>query len=233
MATSGSYNFTATRDEIIDSALRKAAGLGDWESASETQKTKAAFLLNSIIKSYHQIGMPVWAHTVLEIPCINFDTEGKVTIGIGEIINSPKPLKVTQCFLEIDGSYRELYITDRQTFHSFAHNGSLGTPTAVYYQPERNTGDLYVYQRPDTYHQTNASLFLHHQTTLQDVDTSADELDFPVEWVLLLIYELACHIAPDYGLPLGERNLLEMTRARLKKESLDFDVDEGSIYIQP
>lgn len=233
MSTSGSYDFTATRDEIIRSALRKAAALGDWEDPSTDQVTESAFLLNSIIKSYHQIGMPLWATRTVEIPCIHFDSAGKVTLGVGQTINTPKPLKITQCFLDVDGGMRELYITDRQTFHSFAHDGSLGTPTSVYYQPERATGQLYVYQRPDAYHQTNASLILHHQTTLQDVDVASDELDFPVEWVLLMIYELACHIAPDYGLPVAERNLLEMTRARLKKESLDFDVEEGSIYVQP
>lgn len=233
MATSGSYNFTATRDEIIRSALRKAAALGDWEEPTTDQVTEAAFLLNSVIKSYHQIGMPVWAHRVVEIPCVHFDSDGKVTLGVGETINTPKPLKISQCFLEVDGGQRELWISDRQTFHSFSHNASLGTPTTVYYQPERATGELFVYQRPDTYHQTNASLLLHHQTTLQDVDVAADELDFPVEWILLMIYELACHIAPDYGVPIQERNLLELTRQRLKKESLDFDVEEGSLYIQP
>jgi hypothetical protein len=233
MSTSGSYNFTATRDEIIDSALRKAAGIGDWETVSAVQLAKAAFLLNSIIKSYHQIGMPIWAHRTVEIPCIHFDTDGKVTLGIGEVIDTPKPLKITQCFMDIDDTLRELYITDRQTFHSFAHSPLLGAPSMIYYQPERAVGQLYVYQRPDTYHQTNGTLILHHQTTLQDVDVSADELDFPVEWILLMIYELACHIAPDYGLPIQERNLLEATRARLKKESLDFDTEEGSVYIQP
>lgn len=233
MATSGSYNFTATRDEIIDSALRKAAGLGDWESASTTQITKAAFLLNSIIKSYHQIGMPVWTHKVVEIPCVQFDSDGKVTLGVGETINTPKPLKISQCFMEIDDNLIELFITDRQTFHSYANNGTLGTPTAVYYQPERTTGELFVYQRPDTYHQTNATLVLHHQTTLQDVDSASDEIDFPIEWTLLMIYELACHLAPDYGLPVAERQLLISERTRLKKESLDFDIDEGSIFIQP
>lgn len=233
MATSGSYDFTATRDEIIKSALRKAAALGDYEEPTTGQITEAAFLLNSIIKSYHQIGMPVWAHKVVEIPCIHFDSAGKVVLGIGATINTPKPLKISQCLLEIDNNFRELYITDRQTYFNYAHNDSLGAPTAVYYQPERNTGSLYIYQRPDVYHQTNGTLHLHHQTTLQDVDLSTNEIDFPVEWVLLMIYELACHIAPDYGVPIQERSLLINERDRLKRESLNFDVEEGSIYIQP
>jgi hypothetical protein len=231
MATSNSYNFTATRNEIIDTALRMAANIGDYEVPTSTQITKAAFLLNSIIKSYHNIGMPVWTKTSTDILCNAFDTNGRVLIGLGYTIGIPKPLKLFQALLVIGDDTRTLWVTDKQSLFSYAP--STGAPSALYYQPNRDHGELVVYPRPDTYHQLNASVRLYFQNTLQDVDTSSDEIDFPVEWIRLITYELAVDLAPGYGLAIAERELLIRQRDSLKKEAMDFDVEEGSISLQP
>lgn len=233
MATSGSYNFTANRDEIIDTALRNAAGLGDYETATTTQVTKAAFLLNSIIKAYHTLGMPVWTNTKIEIACPLFDSEGKVSIGLGETVDQPKPLKITQVLLDMDDVTRELYLTDRQTFNNYASSGTQGTPNAVYFHPKRSTGELFVYPKPDTYTQLNGTIQVWHHRTLEDVDASSDEIDFPIEWVLLLTYELSVALAPGYGLPIAERQLLIKERDKLLEAAKNFDVEEGSIFMQP
>lgn len=232
MSTSGSYNFTANRDEIIDGALRMAAGLGDWETASATQVTKAAFLLNSIIKSYHNIGMPVWTNAKISIPLSLF-VDGVITIGIGATANYPKPLKVSQVILDYYESPTELELIDKQSYNIYRNDVTVGNPNVAHYEPLRTTGILRLFPLPSPELVVGGTIDVYHQTTLQDVDTAADELDFPVEWIRLLVYELAVDLAPVYGLPTSERNLLVRERDLLKMQAMNFDVEEGSVFLMP
>lgn len=61
MASSGSYDFTVTRDQIIDLAHQHIGALGEGESATSSQVTEAARLLNMIVKLRATNGMPAWA----------------------------------------------------------------------------------------------------------------------------------------------------------------------------
>ena len=61
MAQSGSYNFTVTRDNLIEDALKRVQMLGEGESASSNQLTESARLLNMIVKFRARDGMPGWA----------------------------------------------------------------------------------------------------------------------------------------------------------------------------
>lgn len=61
MATSGSVNFSVTRDNLISLAFQHIGVLGEGESPSSNQTTEAALLLNMIVKAHHSDGMPLWA----------------------------------------------------------------------------------------------------------------------------------------------------------------------------
>lgn len=51
MATSGSFDFTRTRDQIIERALRAVGALGQGEVATAPQITEGSEVLNSIVKA--------------------------------------------------------------------------------------------------------------------------------------------------------------------------------------
>lgn len=61
MASSGSYNFTVTRNDIINTALQLAGIIGEGETGTTAQITEAATLLNMIVKLREADGMPLWA----------------------------------------------------------------------------------------------------------------------------------------------------------------------------
>lgn len=61
MAQSGSYDFSVSRDNLIESALRRIGKLGEGESASSNALTEGARLLNMIVKFRATDGMPAWA----------------------------------------------------------------------------------------------------------------------------------------------------------------------------
>ena len=61
MASSGSYNFSMTRTDIIESALRKCGLLVEGQSASANQLTDGAEALNVILKALESTGRPLFS----------------------------------------------------------------------------------------------------------------------------------------------------------------------------
>jgi hypothetical protein len=61
MATSGSYDFLVTRDNLITDAHLYIGAIGEGESCTTAQVTEAARILNMIIKLRAADGMPAWA----------------------------------------------------------------------------------------------------------------------------------------------------------------------------
>lgn len=60
MATSGSTNYSRTRDNLIDTSLKLLGVLGEGETASANAVTDMAVLLNSMIKGWQAIGINLW-----------------------------------------------------------------------------------------------------------------------------------------------------------------------------
>jgi hypothetical protein len=61
MTTSGSVDFSVTRDQLIAAALQDHGAIGDGDTPSATQISEAAILLNMIVKAKMADGMPLWA----------------------------------------------------------------------------------------------------------------------------------------------------------------------------
>jgi len=60
MAIANSYDFTLTRDQIIEAALRKLNVLTEGNSANATKITNGAQALNVMVKSWASRGLPIW-----------------------------------------------------------------------------------------------------------------------------------------------------------------------------
>lgn len=61
MTTSASVDFSVSRDDLIEHALKHIGALGDGETPSSTQYTEGAKLLNMLVKAKMADGMPLWA----------------------------------------------------------------------------------------------------------------------------------------------------------------------------
>ncbi len=61
MATSGSINFSVSRDDLILAAYQHVGLLGEGDTPSSAQTSEAALLLNMITKARMADGMPLWA----------------------------------------------------------------------------------------------------------------------------------------------------------------------------
>src|SRR5687768_7788177 len=61
MATTNSYNFVVTRDQLITDALLNIQAIGEGETPSANAVTEAARLFNMLCKLRAADGMPLWA----------------------------------------------------------------------------------------------------------------------------------------------------------------------------
>lgn len=243
MATSGSYNWTSTRNDIIASAFRKIARLGDYESitdASNTAKLNAGIAaINPMIKALQNKGMPVWALTTRILSFTPWASTGTVTIGPGQIINIPdKPLKLLQAVRRNNSvptkpTDTDILIYTYDDYLALSSKLSVGTPTVLMYRPLAYTGELSLWNLPDAWWQTNGQLIIRYHRPFQDFDSATDEPDFPVEWHEALVYGLAARLAPEYSLSLPDRQVLKQEAKDALDDALSFGTEEGSFNIQP
>ena len=60
MATSGTTDFSSSRDTIIKGALRKVGALAQGQTPTTNDVNDAAEALNNLVKAWMADGMPLW-----------------------------------------------------------------------------------------------------------------------------------------------------------------------------
>lgn len=63
MATSSTYEYQLTRNQIIESALRKLGVLAEGQTPSTQNYSDGMMALNAVIAQLRAIGMPLWARS--------------------------------------------------------------------------------------------------------------------------------------------------------------------------
>jgi len=71
MATSGTYSFTVTRDEIIDAALRLLTVIGSGQTAETEDYANCSEALNIMLKSWVKKGFPLWVYERIAVPMLS------------------------------------------------------------------------------------------------------------------------------------------------------------------
>ena len=114
-------------------------------------------------------------------------------------------------------------------YRSQSNKGSGGPPVEAWYQPTLTTGTLYVW--PVDGGSTWDKLVLSAQYYPDDFTAASQNPEFPIEWGEPLVYGLADRLAPEYGLPLPERQMLKFEADSKIDDALDFDVENADVTI--
>ena len=229
MATSGSTDWTLNRDQVITGALRKLAVLPSGGTPSTAQVNDASDALNAIVKAFQADGMPLW-----KIQSYTFTVTSGTSdynIGVGQTLNTAKPLKVLQAFYTPSGGNRTpMQVYNRYDFNVLPIPNSTGTPVNLYYQPLRTTGLIRLWPIPND---STTTITIDYQSMYEDMDAAANDFDFPSEWIQALIYNLAWALSPEYGIPPTDRAMLQKEAEYWHQYALSFGSEEGSLYLQP
>ena len=104
-----------------------------------------------------------------------------------------------------------------------------GAPSCFMYDPQLSTGKLYLWPRPNN---VDYIINITFQESIEDFDAQGDNADFPQEWELALMVNLAALLAfPGGRFP--EMDKLEMKAAGLKALALNYDNANTSILLSP
>jgi hypothetical protein len=58
-------------------------------------------------------------------------------------------------------------------------------------------------------------------------------MDFPEEWYNALIYHLAVRLAPEWGVPLPDRQMLLQEAKMYTEDALMVGQEDASLFLQP
>jgi hypothetical protein len=230
MATSGTADFSVTRDEIIKRALRLLGVIAQGQTPSAIMIEEAASALNGLVKAWMADGMPLWAMKQAALTMV--DGQKAYTIKIGGDLSIYKPLKVYQAWLHNNDTNIDvpMRILTRQEYNILGNKETQGMPIQVYYEPLRDEGIMHLFPRPDSYSADNCEVVFVYQRPFEDFDAATDNPDFPQEWYDAVTYGLATRLAPEYGIPTSDRKTLWQEMTVIKQEALNFGLEEGSLY---
>ena len=224
MTTSSTTSWELDRNAIIKSALRKLGVLGQGGTPSAEQYTDGAEALNSLIQTLATEGMPLWKRTLVSITPV----AGTASYTVSNV------WKIAQVILgnTTGGTQIELTLKSYYDYKRLPDTTS-GLPTNYAYTPGLENGTLYVWPIPDSSTASNNTIDVVYQKEFFSFNASTDTPDFPAYWTDALIYGLAVRLAPEYGLPLQDRQMLMNEFNTYKKAAEGYGDEDGSLMFMP
>lgn len=148
--TSGSVDFTVTRNEIIRDALLDCNGIEENESVDTTPQSDAARRLNMFVKRINA-RKPIWGKVDYTIPL--YDGNTSYTIGLGGNKNVNRPRRFDKQGRRVTtGSTNEnpIEIVSRTEYMGQPNKTTTGEVTMFYYDGQLTLGVLYVWPTSQT-----------------------------------------------------------------------------------
>lgn len=237
MATSGSTDFSVSRDDIIKYALLTVQAIGQGDTPNSTQLTDCSAMLNMIVKAWQADGMPLWA---IKQTSFALTANSSYTIGTGQTIATARPLRIYSAFTRDTSNDPDtdlpITVITRDEYNRLSAKETTGTPLQLFYDVQGGAtayGTIYLWPKPDSTAISNRTCYITYQRPFEDFDAASDTPDFPQEWYLPITWMLAAMIGPQYGLPLKERAQLMSEAEALHQQALLNGMEEGSVMLQP
>lgn len=225
MTTSGVTQNNPVRDEVIRRALRLVGAYSPYKNPSAHQITNSTVALNMMIKSWQVQGF-LWLKEFVEIPLVAGQSVYDLPDGVSITFRPTRIFNASR--KSTGGSEIILQSMSRSDYQNLTNKTSSGTPVQYYYDPQNSVGKLYVWPVPTG---TNpGSLVLDVDRQLQMMVDSSNTYDFPEEWIEVLTYGLAVRIAPEYAVPLNEREALRKEYIGLVDNLMSYNMDFTSTF---
>jgi hypothetical protein len=142
-----------------------------------------------------------------------------------------RPQRVLQAFSR-DSSNLDTIITivSQQEYWALSKKSNDGRVNQVYYDPQISAGYLYVWPETDT---VTSRLEMVVQKPFDDLDISTNNVEFPVEWLNAIKFNLAFYLAFEYGVSRVHMDRLERRAMQERAAILTYDREDTSVFFQP
>lgn len=227
MATSGTYAFALSANQLVQAALRQTGRFGMGDTIPPADINNCLQALNIIIKTMVKNQLPLWCVQQVVVPLV----ANQQTYNLSAITGQTRPLRVTNGFIRSsDGGDVQLTLISRSDWNSLGRKAAPGIPNQAYYDPQLGAGLLYLYDCPlDASH----TVYLDVQRQIQDVNLLTESLDFPQEAFHMLKWELADEIALEYLTPADIRNEISKKAAIASEHFFANERENVSTYFTP
>ena len=238
ITTTGTYTYNLTGAEIITEALRVLGVLEEGGSASATQVSDSLPSFELYIKGLANHGLLLWsiANTGVEL------VGGQASYELPEYTAPDTeplylPLRIHSAHITSLSGDSSLKLLTIEEYDSIPNKTTQGEPTSFFYGYKTGSSSwfnhrVHLWPVPATAGDPDY-LVIRFEKPLEDVGDGTKNINVPPEWLETVKYGLATRLAPMYGYPVQERNLLNNEYKELLQNSLDFNVEVGSVYFQP
>jgi len=170
---------------------------------------------------------------------LSLRTEATLSLVSGQAaytLTSPFPLRITSVRRKNGDGYEvPMNELSRQEYFDLPNKtASPSVPVSFFFDPQRDSGTLYVWPAPDSASASGYTLDYTYLRRPDDMISSSDSLDMPSEWLDPVIWMLADDLETEY--PVNDPRLAAKIggKAAEAKQTLDYWDTEGvSLYIQP
>lgn len=136
-----------------------------------------------------------------------------------------KALKIPDARRRQSSQDIEMVQLGRIDYLNLPNKEQQGTPVQFYYDPKISTGDMFIWPTPQS---TDTLIKLTYYKPIDIFDTSDDDADFPDEWILALVYNLAVILAPKFSQPL--QDVTAVLALKFYQDALEWDQGDASIF---
>lgn len=210
MAVTGTY----TNNEICEDALRKIGVTAIDEDATAYDIDVAKRALNRLLKAWQNKDADVWLKSWQTVT---------LTTAASYDMAPVRPLRVDQVNYDNGTSETPMQRLTREEYDSLPIKTSTGTPTAYYYDRQREAAKLYVW--PILSAASGETLKVTYTREFEDV-VLTDAIDLPGEWYDAAVYGLALRLMDEYGI---DNSRIAQMALKLEDEAFAFD-REDSLY---
>ena len=142
-----------------------------------------------------------------------------------------RPQRLMQAFTR-DSSNLDTIVTvvSQQEYWALSKKNNDGRVNQVYYDPQISSGALYVWPESDT---VTSRVEMIIQKQFDDLDISTNNVEFPVEWLNAIKFNLAFYLAFEYGVSGAHLDRLEKRAMQERAAVLTYDRENTSVFFQP
>jgi len=212
MTTSASINLDLTAQEIISYALRKINVTAQTEEPSGDDSDRARIELNMMLKDWMRYEQ-LWRLT-----------EGYVVLlaDISGYSLTPQPYRVHAVrYRNADGIDTPMVEMTKIKYWELPDKTTEGVPNSWFFDNQRNTNSIFIW--PVLASPTTETMRVSYQRRFEDVDTLAETVDIPQQYLGVVGHNLASRLADSYGRSGGHIDRIIQRAELLLQETLDDD----------
>lgn len=196
--------------DIIARAMRLLGVYAQGESPTGAEATEALSVLNSLIQSYGNQNLLIFADSADEIPFVA--NQDSVTIGPTGSFSGVRPVVLSDySYVQFGQLSYPLEVLTNEEYAGISLKGLItGIPTSIYLDATMPDAKIYLYPIP-----TQAMVLnLRSNKRLTTIATLADVLSFPDGYDRMFAACLAIELAPEYDRQASADLRLMATNAR-------------------